>query len=407
MLVLCWRVSFPLAFSPTSTVPPHRILFLSSTNLETGCKKAVPFDMMHLQDFPNEILTKIFSQIAGYSAFELSTLSRFFYKLMRPIIYQRKINICFGDPEITFQSSWLQRAKNAQPPRAPDTTYRCLLLLRSVKENPDIGPLIAEVEFQWEVVLEEINSVEMANQLLKTLPNLKTLVIQAKRWQISIDSYPHFLEVNSMLMLKDVTLFDKQLTTNTVNRYLSLPHLQKLAIRCGLNGSYEEVDETLHNSSLRVLDLSGGYHTRAEIVHAIFKSHSKITSFYGTLFGTEKYSEYSRTSGYIASLLSPVEISDTMAPLQNSLERLELQLCVCKWIDRGHDGTRMDLSMMNNLRILQCPSKCFFPPQVGGVAPSRAGLYKLLPPNLEELTVSSLSSPLLEQCTNGIISVAI
>lgn len=179
----------------------------------------------------------------------------------------------------------------------------------------------------------------------------------------------------------------------TVNKYLSLPRLEKLTIGSQVLRTFDEVDATIQHSSLRILDLGGGhYHIPLETLCAIFKSHPKITSFRGPLFGTRKYNpDYHCTQ--LEPLLSPLRISHALVPLQNSLEQLQLLLCRClyNWPGRTHDGTRMDLSMKNNLRILQCPSKCFFPPHVDGVAPSRAGLYMLLPPNLEELTVSNFA----------------
>lgn len=126
-----------------------------------------PINTMDLQDLPNEVLTKIFTQLVGTHAHhprmgtwfgcELSTLSRFFSDLIRPIIYQTKITISFPN------------SGNA---------FRCSLLLRSLKENPEIAPLVAEVELWWEDTVDQDSAVEIANQLLATLPNLRTLVIQ-------------------------------------------------------------------------------------------------------------------------------------------------------------------------------------------------------------------------------------
>lgn len=298
---------------------------------------------------------------------------------MRPIIYVRAF--CF----------------EIQEPRY-------LRFLRSLKENPDLPRLISKVALSRNGYTDDDFSLAITNQLLGMLPNLTSLSLEANVCS-ELEFHLRFLEVNPMESLKNVKLSDNHLTIKTLNKYLSIPSLDKLTIGSRLFGTAEEVDDTIQNSSLRILALNGGHHhTPAETVYAIAKANPKITSFKAPLFGTAGGHNGYHMATNMESLFSPAQISDALYPLQNSLEQLQLELCDCSWPDRAHDGTKMDLSMMNNLRILRCPSKCFFPPGVRGV---RAGFYKLLPPNLEELTLSNYLISLMLLCTKDKTIVAI
>lgn len=331
--------------------------------------------MVDLEDLPVEVLTAIFSPLVGtYTHYplrgmwfgcELAGLSRFFADVMRPIIYKSKIIIYFLNS---------------------GAASRCLLLLRSMEENPEISRLIVDLELSWDNPVNE--EVEMADHLLANLPNLRTLVFQQTHMKQAFE--PRFFEINPMINLRKVSLIGDKLLIGTVNKYMNLPRLEQMSINSPLIGTLKQVDDLQHNSAVRTLVLEGVYQVTPKAMHSLLKLHPGITALRAQYFGT--YHEAKMRS----SLLSPLQNSLALISLKDSLENLQIG---GDWAHRHHDGTRMDLSTMTSLRFLNCHSMCYFPPDtITGKTLLRVGLYKLLPPNIEEVTVSA--NPLSVFLTN-------
>jgi hypothetical protein len=114
-------------------------------------------------DLPSEILTKILSSIVGECrqfqklscACRLSILCRRFRLLLRPLIF-RKIIINVS----------LSPAK-------------CVLLLRTLKENPDLSHMIHLLDISWNIGDADTGDHERANELLGALPYLRELSVKA------------------------------------------------------------------------------------------------------------------------------------------------------------------------------------------------------------------------------------
>lgn len=86
----------------------------------------------------------------------------------------------------------------------------------------------------------------------------------------------------------------------------------------------------------------------------------------------------------IAYVLSPQSFMPALNLLSQSLTSLVIHSTGQVW-DK-YDGTRLDFSSFPILKELHVSPLCFFSPLSLGF--SRDGLYKLLPPSLEQLTVS-------------------
>jgi hypothetical protein len=80
--------------------------------------------------------------------------------------------------------------------------------------------------------------------------------------------------------------------------------------------------------------------------------------------------------------LSPQWISGALNLVGYSLVDLTLTRGNCT--SPGHDGSRLDLSMMQALKTISVASSCFFRP---GTEEFERGVYKLLPPTVESLKV--------------------
>ena len=99
------------------------------------------------------------------------------------------------------------------------------------------------------------------------------------------------------------------------------------------------------------------------------------------------------------STLSSASLSVVLEPTQHSLHTLDLrEATLTKW--PRHNGSRMDMSSFDCLKVLKTVAKCMFPTK--SPVAGRRGVYRLLPSSLEELHVcvstqfpSYQSSPIL------------
>ena len=134
-------------------------------------------------------------------------------------------------------------------------------------------------------------------------------------------------------------------------------------------------------ANLKFLDL-GTSHMPPEELHKFFTLISTPTTLHCALPGYERLGRPKRWI-QMDSVLSPSQISQTFAPLSNSLVKLKVHDGDAT-IWPGRDGTQIDLSGFPNLSLLQMPSSCLFEP-----SPKlpRGDVRKILPPSLEELKV--------------------
>lgn len=328
--------------------------------------------MTALPDLPIEILTNIMSLVIGEGnpipfLCSISTLGRIFHHTLRAFIFN-KIEI---KSELLFTEG----------------PAKYTLLMRSLKENPSLAGLVHEIKIEWKRGVQE--TYRLVNELLCLLTNLKSLHLFAEDYEESFQ--PYFLKVNSMPFLKNVVLDDEYLSMENIQQYLVLESVEKMKIASYFPGSFSNSSEMRGRTSrLLSLDVDENFHIPLESLHEILKICPRIESLRLAIpgkgkSGSERYYLVDGPYKLVTTPLSPLQLSGALVVASNSLQRLEILACECQW--PSIDKTRMDLNLMSALKYISCPAKCFFSETLGQSYASRQGLYKLLPPGLEELRV--------------------
>ncbi|KAF4633560.1 hypothetical protein G7Y89_g4558 [Cudoniella acicularis] len=253
------------------------------------------------------------------------------------------------------------------------------LFVRSLKENPELVEMVHVMGVGWRAGDRDLN--HEVNDFLRDLPSLRGLQIWA---ELDEEHFvPHFLETNPMRHLTSMRLNDKQLTIDIIKKCLFLKHLQYLTLVCKFPGTYSPlISAEKKTSQLLSLVLEEDSHIPPEILRGVLRICPEIKTLQCALPGRSVPNQFVWfDSTKLASIFSPVLISNALATAQNTLQKLELHICLCEW--PGHDDSRVNLNMVKALRHVDCLVKCFF--ISGALCKTRVGLYKLLPASLEEL----------------------
>lgn len=330
--------------------------------------------MTVLSDLPIEILTNIMSAVVDKDnsvpfLCSMSTLCHAFHQTLPSFI--------FNNYEIKFENLPMELVNPAKH----------ILLMRSLKENPSLSSHIHEMRIDWKRGDQETH--RLVNELLGLLTNLKSLSIFAKDDKESFQ--PHFLKVNSMPLLKNVTLDDEQLSMENIKQYLVLESVEKMKIASYIPGSFSKSAEMDGKTSpLLSLDIDENFHIPLDSLRGILEICPRIKSLRLGLpgKGIPGSARYDMLDDPVKETtpLSPIRLSQTLAVARTSLQRLELLVCGCLWPSIAR--TRMDLSMISALTYISCPSKCLFPDVWGTLYTSRTWLYRMLPSGLESLAVN-------------------
>ena len=229
-----------------------------------------------------------------------------------------------------------------------------------------------------------------SNELLALLRNIELLRVRCHRkcLPFTLD----FLDIdrNSAPNLRQFYLPWFGTSFKEIVEYLQIPGLETLYVSfpasVKLRSDLLEVRRDLQPSDLAKLYLGSSYFPISELSSLLAMLSNLKTLSLGLPFPDAREET---VDGVHASeqkrMLSPVCIGNLLESFRHSLVDLRL------WKERHrsafnvHDGSRLDLSSFEKLRTLNLPSDCLFVSD--GPDPSRDGLWKLLPPQLEDLKV--------------------
>ena len=272
--------------------------------------------------------------------------------------------------------------------------------METLMNNSELAAYVRNVDLEWDGPRDfkakyPENDGGLANkktnELLSLLPNVEYV-----RVKTDPDCLPltlDFLARNRAMKLRKLRLPWLGVSLNDVVAYLAIPNLDDLGVDYPSSKQKLQLDilrcrEGLPRSALSRLYLGTG-----------FRNISELSLFF-TLFTSIKVlalgiplQDAEVPTGQAPEhepnlCLSPGSIANMLCPFQDML--VELWLCnqFSSSTETAHDGTRIDLSGFPALKKLTLPPSCLFPSKLPNKA--REGVWRLLPPHLETLTVSLL-----------------
>ncbi|KAH8657060.1 hypothetical protein BGZ60DRAFT_434714 [Tricladium varicosporioides] len=321
--------------------------------------------MANLSEMPVEVLNNIFSFIAGpplgkydvqkrraHCLSAISKVCRCFHTIIRPLLFDN-ITISFG--------------------RGPT---KAVQLMRSLEEHPELVKRVRNITvyFGYSGKVSHSNG----NELLKVVSDVQCLTINTIYGDAPFK--PHFLDKNPMSKLRTIKVFDDQLRMTGMQEYIRIPQVQQFSFACPFLGEFPQTEK--QTSNLLALDLDIQFHIPANTLGKVLSMCPRIKHLRCAIPGNRTLDGRNNQTIGVSSPVSPKEISEALANAQDSLEKLELVHCECRW--GGHDNSKMDLSMMKTLKYIYSPHWVFGTGYEYGI---KSGLYKFLPASLEELSI--------------------
>lgn len=231
-----------------------------------------------------------------------------------------------------------------------------------------------------------------ANELLRELPNIKSLVID---WDDRNCPFtPDYLQHVDHSRLGDITFLGFKTPLNAICDYLSLKSLSSFRVE-SLDPGSKLTRKRIHaqqaehdDACLSSMDLGNAHLPYAELRNLLERA-STIATLGCVTPGLEELKDsmpFRSLHTTMASYLSPASTALAFSPLQTCLVELNFyDGPITHW--PGHDGTRMDMSQFTCLKRLVVPATCFF-----NIFHSiqRRHIRALLPSSLKELDVRSV-----------------
>lgn len=242
--------------------------------------------------------------------------------------------------------------------------YRSLIL--SITMDPSIARTVRTVTM---FTSPEDHVSNFSHILLGMLPELRTL----KFFNVTArdNTYPWFLHKNPMHSLQTIIFDGPTVGQRTLWKLMTLQGLENIAVNA-IEVSNTEPPSRLKRRTSPLLSLDLGQDRLSEFfVQELLTCPRALKKLRSSVPSWSKF-----------SLTTPVE--KTLGPTRHSLTELVLAPCSISW-----DLPRVDLSDFGLLRVLEVASCCL---EVVRPCEARIGLYKSLPPSLQELRVRILTS---------------
>lgn len=268
------------------------------------------------------------------------------------------------------------------------TSEKYGLFLRSIKENLHLGAKVHDLNLTWNDYLIKSGNPQ---ELLVHLPNLRRLsikVMQSYRLQSKFYLPPpscSFYEMDIHLESPIHTdVCDLLLVDGIHHLKITIPRPNILPF-VPAHKPHQAKIAPLQSFTVIGRTKISPYSLRNLLQYPTSLSHLSIP-----LPGGENFIHAGRTTvAFMNDPLSPGgDIARALAPAAFSLRSLEIHGHAQDF--PGHDGTRLPLRGFTALQSAKLSSLLFFPPPEH-VNTDPTGLYELLPPAIEEITVSSTS----------------
>lgn len=335
--------------------------------------------MLPLTDLTNDVLLSILSYLFNDrpALYALAASSRCFYDSTLQYIYRDvKLWVRYSNILASFSKEFEH-------------------FQRTINERPTIAPLVQKLHLTWfrgqSRTKNAAESGFRVNKLLAKVSRLRELDLTAFG-MLNLRFEPKFLEQNGLECLRKIRIKDRMMQVDDVVRYLRMKNLETMCIAD--MDTQSSMSENLrypsrhaqHNppSSLTTLSL-GPFHPPKRMLLELLRLISNLKDLSCWVPGDGGASNHDAAYGRImSSVLSPADIPIALKPIQHSLLRLELKDGTqTEWLN--HDGSHMNMSSFNYLKVLKARAECFF--AVKAPTGKRNGIYKLLPSSLEGLHV--------------------
>lgn len=370
----------------TTTIQPPRLFTERSLHILLLLSTLIPyhtgaFDMASINDMPRELLDQVVWYLQDNKAdlISLALVSSAFSSLVQQKLLQA----------ISFT---VDEGKLARYPRQ-FTPLRQLLQTLAVK--PEFALHVHSLDLTW-YCLSGFNDFEldaetdlrvglsMMDKLLQNVRSLRYLRYSAPLYGSDYFE-PTFLSKNKMRSLTEVVIMETSTIYYVIVAFMRLERIKTLTVGNVIRRSRSEMSlsnsdhHNLGSSPINSLILGGTMSPEDICSFCSIARQLKCLSF-GFLYSAEP------RNWAIGTVLRPSLFSWAISPSKQSLESLEIQSDRFEALDI--DRTRLDLNDFWSLRTLTLPSNFIFTTAVDD--PSRDGLWKLLPPQLEHLKVSLL-----------------
>ena len=268
------------------------------------------------------------------------------------------------------------------------------LFTRSLHENEKIASYVQTVKLQWStgarITKEDRRTQAQANDLLKKLPNVRTLALKVLG-PLPMAFDHEFLDANPLPLLQELNVWDFNTTATHIAKYIVTTPVQRMNVGClnvhtPLGRKVTDISPS-HISKLSNLRL-GNFHLPISTLSDLLG----LTEALKVLTCVIPRDEEPRTGPLRTSMrwaLSPAAVARALEPVKDTLVELSLgDHMLTSW--PSHDNSRMDLSDFIALRRLSIASSCVFPLPTPE-RKEREGLWRLLPRGIENINVRHLA----------------